>query len=483
MINQFNTYTPKQFIETVDKYSKENWRGGGSIKESCLAIYNNVENFIMSYGNTQQHIQERPSIQKVCEFITTNEYNLQQSLSDPSKRQLLSVLGARMSKEFFADSEALKTATLINHYTNMALFNISDILMNIFSQNTENNGKEHHLKNLLLVSKTFYKWATVLKNQKSKEKFVSLKFCGLASIDKIVGFVNGHHITKIDLKGLYINDEMLNELASKCKIEALKMNSEGIIKWPEMKYLKQIFLSKGNLQILAALSSLCPNVEKIRLKNCSSSKKDLPDLIFPNLSILKFTKSFCLTDQALTKIVLLPQLKKMDLGRTDLADDHLKNLFQICSKLEKINFFQCERVTCESLNDFNQYLNPFKISFFNNFFRTSSNLKEINLESTGTTNKGVRALTDACPNLEKINLSNTEVSDQSLIEIGKKCAKLKSINLTRTNVTAEGVEKLIACCHDLDQINLEFTGIYYRDFNYNQKIDIIFDQKYEVCMK
>lgn len=161
MILKINEYIP--FIKEVNEYNLAAWRDEETLQDACLSIYKKVDSFIFD-----KEIEfEKPSIQTICSFILKNEKNIEGCISDPYKRQELTKLANRITKEFPNYSKASITSATINHYANAKCLSNNDLLLNILSFLSElhesNDLKVFHLKNTFSVSKTFYKCATLLK--------------------------------------------------------------------------------------------------------------------------------------------------------------------------------------------------------------------------------------------------------------------------------------------------------------------------------
>lgn len=434
----FNQSSSRQFIEKITKFNQEDWRDESSIQEVCLSIFKNIENYMVSVGIphpvNQQGCPQKNSIQEICDFILENEANVARCVDNAYKRQLLTSLSNRITREFPDYSDASKTTLLINHYAQATFLNISDILISIFACLTDpqdsNGWKNLIYLDVLSVSKNFYKCARILTNQWNLKELVTLKFCGITSTNKIIDFIKDQHFTRINLEGIFINDDDLKLLAERCKIETLKIDCENIQSWPEMKFLKKIIPLKGTTQDFTGLSSACSNLEKI------------------------------------------------DLHISEIEDEGLKNLLQTCQKLEKINLKRSILITCENLTELTHYLNPLKFTSLNGLLTPCPNLKVVNLSDTSVTDKGLRALVGACSNLEKVNLTNTEIADGALEEIAEKCHNLQKLILKYTKVTVYGVIGLFCISKNLVKVDLRHTGIRYGDmYSVNtRKTNVVCDE-------
>ncbi len=206
---------------------------------------------------------------------------------------------------------------------------------------------------------------------------------------------------------------------------------------------KTLFTSVGTL------STLCPQLEELSLKNFQDDPLD-------NISI--------------EKIRIFENLKSLNLRGSNINSLQLEALLLRCPNLETLDLQSCK----ELINDF---IDVFQKSQFH-----LSKLKSLNLKGDLFNVTQLEILLSQCPNLEDLNAEGCQLAWKSFSNVFNedppRLPKLKSLKLKLTSIDAEKRDLLLRHSPNLESLSLFYYKNRGNDFDLTKLKSLDFNGSY-----
>ena len=258
----------------------------------------------------------------------------------------------------------------------------------------------------------------------------------------------------VESDGLTFDEELIEK--------GYKLNS-GVAEWLEdrnifMRSLK--FHEKGgkHVEIPAGfLARTGQQLLKIGIFPCTDENLEKVLITCPRLEEVKLNWCRRITDKGAFTLAKLccPKLHTLDLYGTDVTDDGLIRLGEVCRALKKIKLWSREgEITdigltklaegCPKLEEFIFAAGDLTDKTLFSLAQHCPALHTVNVGSCRMiTDDGVASLAYNCVGLHKLDLSSTKVSDTGLAKLAEGCPSLEYVNLNSCiNITDRGAASL-----------------------------------------
>lgn len=430
---------------------------------------------------TENWFEDDQKVLKLCEVVSINMDIIAECLDSAQKREILASFAGRIQENFPLNTKVTKLVNDIACLLTSYFMNFSDPVKHIFSFIPSYKCSRYSgLEDLRLVSKSFNRDASILRQQWVEENLISLKIYGLKSADDAVNFIKTHNLKKINLDdfSLWINKKHLEQLVAQ-NIVSLQMDCRTIKDYPRMESVVHIKPINVCDKLLPKIAIAYPKLTSIDL-SCVYSLSDTGFSSFAdacrtlknqenNHPMHSINLSCCdrITDVGLIKLLAaFPNLELIDLLRTDIQGEGLAGLLDFGIKLNKLitanlgNTFITDdglevfSKICPELSTINLSKTIIKDVGLAKLAKNCPKLASIDLSSTKITDKGLSELAKYCKELTHIDLGLTKVSDLGVIELAKDCPNLKTIELGCTKVTDKGLVELFKMCPKLAVVKL-----------------------------
>lgn len=462
--------------------------------------------FSQYYENKKNIKNESEFVSELNQLLNNNLISIKDCLNNSSQREQLTNLSQKIRQEM-TSKEAQEIASTIDGIISANALTpdvVGEILHHAMlpldrpSSHYDKMMKPRQrsgLEEAALVSKTWQKKAEENKlHWAGGDKFISFKNLGCPTIDQAIDFIARNEMKDVDLREFKdFNDGHLKELYEKYpEIRSLTINGP-IDKWPEMKHLHSITISKIDDASCDNLAAQCPPLQKFYFDSTTVTSKAIANLAknCPDISTLHFQNTYRLDDSVFEELVKFSNLKDFELSiNTKISDEGLKKL-GACKKLEMLNVMWTqmgdngiEALASCPLQELNlrgtkvgdrgirtlitncsdiQVLSLAQLDISKEVvggLAKFSKLKELDLSSiSSVSDKEIETIAENNPGLQVLNLRRTMVGDHGAKAIADHCRGLRHLDLSESEIADEGITRIVENCQDLHTLNIGDSNV------------------------